>query len=176
LTADLELRRVSYDHPDAAMLTERVQAYYVELYGGPDTDPLTADMLAAPAGGFLIGYLHGSAVAMGGWLRDPDGSDMAKIRRMYVDAGVRRRGVARRLLAALEDDAAQAGMRRLLLATGRPQTDAIALYRGAGYRDVAPFGHYAASDDVVCLAKIMEFGGAEGTIRVGGAASPSRHR
>jgi hypothetical protein len=59
----LELRRLSYDHPDAQELTARAQTYYVELYGGPDDDPLTADELAAPHGGFVVGYLDGAPVA-----------------------------------------------------------------------------------------------------------------
>ncbi|GAA3614770.1 GNAT family N-acetyltransferase [Microlunatus ginsengisoli] len=157
MTGELELRRLGYDHPDAAELTERVQRYYVELYGGPDTDPLTAEMVSPPSGGFVIGYLDGVPVAMGGWFRDPDDpAGTAKIRRMYVDPGVRRTGIGRRLLAALESDAARSGVRRMLLATGRPQTGAIALYRRSGYLDVEPFGHYADSDGVVCLGKTLE--------------------
>ena len=156
MSGDLELRLLSYDHPDASMLTERVQAYYVEIYGGPDSEPLTAEMLSAPAGGFVIGYLAEAPVAMGGWLWAPDqGAGTAKIRRMYVDPAVRRHGVGRRLLDVLEQEASAVGAARMVLATGSPQTDAIALYRSAGYRDITPFGHYADSDGVVCLGKSL---------------------
>ena len=156
LTGELELRRVGYDHPDAVELTARVQRFYVELYGGPDDDPMSAAEFAAPAGGFLVGYLNDEPVTMGGWSWAPDqGVGTAKIRRMYVDPAVRRRGVAHRLLAGLEQDAANAGVRRMVLATGRPQIAAIAMYRAAGYVDIRPFGYYADSPGVVCLGKTL---------------------
>jgi GNAT superfamily N-acetyltransferase len=151
----LELRPVSYDHPDAQELTERAQAYYVDLYGGRDDDPLTADEFERPRGGFVVGYLDGSPVAMGGWsLTASDlGDRVAKIRRMYVDATVRRQGLARAVLGHLETEAARHGVTMIILATGRPQLEAIGFYRSHGYLDVTPFGYYAGSDQVVCLGK-----------------------
>ena len=59
----IALRPVSYDHPDAQELTERAQAYYIDLYGGRDDDPLTAAEFAAPRGGFVVGYGGKSHVA-----------------------------------------------------------------------------------------------------------------
>ena len=90
----------------------------------------------------------------GSWAPDT-GLGTAKIRRMYVDPVVRRRGFAHRLLGALEEGARAAGVERMVLATGRPQTAAIAMYRAAGYADIAPFGYYADSAGVVCLGKTL---------------------
>lgn len=151
----LELRSVSFDHPDARALTERAQAYYVEIYGGPDDDPLTAAQLRPPTGGFVVAYADRRPAGMGGWTRTDEapGEAVAQIRRMFVDHGVRRRGIARAVLAHLEDDARRHGSTAMVLATGRPQTAAIAFYRSSGYHDVAPFGFYAATDLVVCLGK-----------------------
>jgi ribosomal protein S18 acetylase RimI-like enzyme len=150
-----ELRPRPYDHPDVQQLTERAQAYYVEIYGGPDEDPLKAAEFVAPRGGFVVGYLDGAAVAMGGWTftADDRGDRVAKIRRMYVDASVRRQGLARAVLVHLEAEAARHGVTRIVLATGQPQVGAIGFYRGHGYTDIAPFGYYADSDQVVCLGK-----------------------
>jgi GNAT superfamily N-acetyltransferase len=149
------LRPVSYDHPDAQELTERAQAYYVALYGGRDDDPLAAAEFAAPSGGFVVGYLDDAPAAMGGWtltIGDP-AHRVAKIRRMYVDVAVRRQGLAGAVLTHLETEAAGHGVTRIILATGRPQVEAIAFYRRHGYTDVPPFGYYAGSDQVVCLGK-----------------------
>jgi len=41
----------------------------------------------------------------------------------------------------------------MVLTTGRPQRDAIAFYRAAGYDDVPPFGYYAHVDTAVHLGK-----------------------
>lgn len=153
----LELRPVPYDHPDAQELTERAQAYYVELYGSRDDDPMTADEFAAPRGGFVVGYLDGAPVAMGGWTAAEGGSGTrtAKIRRMYVDAAARRQGLAGSVLQRLEDEAAAAGATSMILATGRPQQAAIAFYRRHDYTDIPAFGYYADSDQVVCLGKTL---------------------
>lgn len=149
------LRPVSYDHPDARALTERAQDYYVELYGGPDDDPLTADELRPPHGGFVVGYLDGAPVAMGGWAftEHPLGDRVVKIRRMFVDAAARRRGLAAEVLGELEADAVRHGATAAVLATGQPQQPAIAFYRRCGYVGIDPFGFYGDSDQVVCLGK-----------------------
>ena len=157
----LELRPVPYDHPDAVQLTERAQDYYVELYGGPDEDPLTAAELSSPHGGFVVGYLDDEPVAMGGWVftSNPLGDRVGQLRRMFVDSGLRRRGYAASVLGRLEADAAAHGATMIILATGAPQQAAIAFYRRHGYVDIAPFGYYAEAGLVVCLGKDLRAAG-----------------
>jgi len=131
-----------------------VQHYYVEIYGGPDDDPLTADMVWPPNGGFVIGYRDDRPLAMGGWLwARSHGPQTAQVRRMYVDPLARRQGVGQLVLSALEADAQEHGARRMILTTGQPQTAAIGLYRASGYIDIAPFGHYLDSENAVHLGK-----------------------
>ncbi len=154
------LREVRYDHPDPAFLTELAQRYYVEIYGGPDDTPFTADDFAPPHGRFLVGYLGGEPVAMGGWrLRRPGSPPMAErpaeIKRMFVRDASRGRGLARRVLEDLERTAAAAGADWMVLETGVPQRAAIAFYRAAGYGDIPDFGHYAGSPAVVSLGKVL---------------------
>ena len=67
MTADLILRPVRYDSADAVALTEQVQRFYLEIYGGPDGTPFTAEDFLPPRGGFLVGYDGERPVAMGGW-------------------------------------------------------------------------------------------------------------
>ncbi len=152
------LRAVGYDHPDAVALTAQAQLFYVEIYGGPDETPFTAAEFAPPAGEFLVGYLHGQPVAMGGWRfrapgTPPTASRPAEIKRMYVHESVRGRGLARLLLAALETRAAAAGADWMVLETGRPQVAAVELYRSGGYADIPLFSYYADSPLVLNLGK-----------------------
>jgi GNAT superfamily N-acetyltransferase len=58
---------------------------------------------------------------------------------MWVAEEVRGLGVGRRILAALEDEAARLGFTRVRLETNRALIEAISLYRTSGYREVAPF-------------------------------------
>ena len=66
-----------------------------------------------------------------------DGS--AYLKRMWVAESVRGLGIGRRLLGELERHAAARGAQRVTLETNGVLTEAIALYRSAGYREVDPF-------------------------------------
>ena len=66
---------------------------------------------------------------------------------MYVVPAARGRGVSKVVLAALEDAARERGWTTLRLETGPRQPEAIALYAGAGYRPIGPYGAYAHDSD-----------------------------
>lgn len=154
----LQIRELSYTHPTVVALTEELQAYYVQVYGGPDSMPMLPDEFAPPEGRFFVGFHAGVPVAMGGWRQlygehAIDAERPAEIKRMYVVKAARGRGFARQLLARLEESARQAGADAMVLQTGSAQPDAIALYVSAGYRPVARFGFYACAPDAVHLAR-----------------------
>ena len=146
----LDLRQVGYTHPDAVTLVQRVQAEYVERYGGPDETPIEPSYFDPPGGLFLVGYLDGVPVATGGWRQSPvralDGRSAAEIKRMYVVPEARRRGLSRAVLAELERTAAAAGHDLMVLETGMKQPEAIALYLSAGYVPIPGFGHYCGHE------------------------------
>jgi GNAT superfamily N-acetyltransferase len=111
-----------------------------ELYGdieGPHIPSATPADFAPPAGVFLVGFADEEPVCAGGLKRLDD--EAAEIKRMYVAPAARRRGVARRLLAALEDAARARGYRVVRLDTGARQPHAMELYRAAGYADIGNF-------------------------------------
>jgi GNAT superfamily N-acetyltransferase len=143
----VEVRTVAFTHPDAAALVREVQAEYTVRYGGPDETPLDPFMFDDPLGAFFVGYLGNQPVAMGGWRFRSDvtafgQSRVAEIKRMYVAPQARRRGLAREILAHLEDTAREAGAVVMVLETGIEQPEAIALYLSSGYSPVEGFGHY----------------------------------
>ena len=154
----LEIRRLPFLHGDVQQLVTEVQAEYVTRYGGPDEAPIDATMFDAPTGAFFVGYLDEVPVAMGGWRMRADvvrlgGGPSAEIKRMYVAPGGRRRGLARTMLAHLEDTARAAGAAVMILETGIEQPEAIALYESSGYEPVEKFGHYAWSPKSRCYGK-----------------------
>ncbi len=65
----------------------------------------------------------------------------------------RGRGLARALLVEIERTSSAAGCDFMVLEAGRNQPEALALYRSAGYADIAPYGHYSWSDLSVHLGK-----------------------
>ena len=84
-----------------------------------------------------------------------DPSQRDELRRMFVTQHARRDGVARALLARLEADALALGYRRLVLETGTRQKPAMALYRAAGWRRIAPYGSFVGDPTSVCFGKTL---------------------
>jgi GNAT superfamily N-acetyltransferase len=166
---EFRIVQAAYAQARAAGLEDLIQAEYVLRYGGPDETPMDAAEFSPPTGRFLIGYLdrageprdaqgrpgmggpEGAAVACGGWRTHAPGT--AEIKRMFVAATARRRGLAARILAELERTAADAGFTTMLLETGDAQPEAIALYTRAGYTPIERFGYYRDSPRSVSLAK-----------------------
>ena len=174
----LDLRRRSFDHPDAKALIAQLQEVYRERYGGADETPVDPAQFAHPHGYFVVGYVGAEAVACGGW-RARDGGDPAlrpgdaEVKRMYVVPAHRGRGHARAVLAHLEASAAGAGRRRIVLETGTRQPEAIALYLSAGYGPMEPFGTYRCAPGSRCYTKPLPVGPGHPRASVGGIAAHS---
>jgi ribosomal protein S18 acetylase RimI-like enzyme len=154
----VRIRQVAFTDPDALLLVAEVQAEYVTRYGGPDATPLDPTMFDPPTGAFFVGYLDDVPLAMGGWRLRPDvprlgGRLSAEIKRMYVAPLGRRRGLARAVLAHLEETARAAGADVMVLETGTAQPEAVALYESSGYEPIERFGHYAWSPKNLCYGK-----------------------
>jgi len=95
--------------------------------------------LEAPGGTFLLADEDGVPVACGGLRTLDAAAGLAEVKRMYVVPGARRRGHARRLLAALEDAARELGLDRIRLDTNAAQPEALELYAACGYREIADY-------------------------------------
>lgn len=148
------LRPLPYDHPVAQYLVEQVQQEYVVRYGGRDAAVVDPAEFSPPAGLFLVAEVDGVPAGCGAWRVLPSGE--VEIKRVYVEPAFRRRGLARRLMAALEDSAARAGHRTVVLNTGEQQPEAVALYTQLGYRAVPGYGVYACAPDAVFLGRELE--------------------
>ncbi|KND39198.1 GNAT family N-acetyltransferase [Streptomyces acidiscabies] len=158
----MNIRRLSFDHPDAVKLNDEVQAEYHERYGdGGDATHLDPADFQPPRGLYLIAYDDSDRpVATGGW-RSQDENDEgysdgdAELKRMFVIREMRGLGLARRILATLEDDARAAGRTRMVLETGTEQPEAIALYVSSGYEPCPKFGYYRDFNSSRCYAKTL---------------------
>jgi GNAT superfamily N-acetyltransferase len=95
--------------------------------------------LTPPAGLLLVATLHDDPAGCGALKFHPGAA--AEIKRMWVSPAVPGLGLGRRLLAALEDRARTAGAPMTLLETNQALTEAIALYRACGYRQVPAFNN-----------------------------------
>jgi GNAT superfamily N-acetyltransferase len=145
----------SFDDSELTALVVDQQVELRRLDGGLEGQPTNVD----PAARYLVAVLGGDAVACGA-IRALD-IDTAELMRMYVHPAYRGRGIARRVLAALEDLAAARGHSTLRLEAGVHSAEAIALYLSAGYRPIARFGHYQRNPLSRCFEKRLAEGGAD---------------
>ncbi|MGZ4533392.1 MAG: bifunctional helix-turn-helix transcriptional regulator/GNAT family N-acetyltransferase [Mycobacteriaceae bacterium] len=102
-----------------------------------DSMPADADEMRPPAGMFLVATLHGEAVGCGALKFHDDGP--VELKRMWVSPTVRGLGVGRRLLEHLERGAVEHGSRVIRLETNAALSEAVAMYRSSGYREVDAF-------------------------------------
>ncbi|MFJ8582397.1 GNAT family N-acetyltransferase [Micromonospora sp. NPDC093277] len=100
---------------------------------------------------YLVVVAAGRAVACGG-LQTLD-ADTSELKRMYVRPAYRGRGIARQLLAALEELAYRQGHTTVCLETGTYLPAAIGLYRSCGYQPIPVYGEYVNNPHSVCFAK-----------------------
>ena len=140
--------RVAVCPPDAPAARACRDAYFAELAqrfdGGYDPArgiPADDHELTLPAGLLLVATLHGEPVGCGALIIH--GDEPAHIKRMWVAPGVRGLGLGRRLLAELEAQAAAHQVQTVRLETNQALTEAIGMYRSAGYREVPAFNDEA---------------------------------
>jgi putative acetyltransferase len=141
----------SPDQPEVIALLEQLDAYCAGLYPAESNHLLDLASLLQGDVLFLVARdVDGSAIGCVALVRrdgdagDPDGGDgqYGELKRMFVDARVRRQGVGRQLLEHVGMFAAMSGLRTIRLETGIHQPEAIALYERFGFVRRGPYGGY----------------------------------
>jgi len=142
LTASLV--KIGIEDPTTSDAQWCIDQYFAELNtrfeaGFDPSRSISADAheLVPPAGALMIARLRGRAIGCGALKfhrRAP-----AELKRMWVAPEARGLGLGRRLLVDLERHAKESGARTVRLETNGSLTEAIALYRSSGYREVPRF-------------------------------------
>jgi GNAT superfamily N-acetyltransferase len=102
-----------------------------EIAAGPPAD------LVPPGGVFLLARVDGEPAGIGG-VRHLD-TEVAEVKSMFVSPAHRGIGLGRAILAELDRIAAEHRCRAVRLDTSDYLTDAVGLYRAAGYREVPAY-------------------------------------
>jgi DNA-binding MarR family transcriptional regulator/GNAT superfamily N-acetyltransferase len=139
---------VDPEHPDAEYC---LAEYVAELNrrsprGYDPAAGVTAEPheVRPPAGDFLVAYLHGEPVGCG--CAKHHAGEPSEIKRMWIAPAARGLGLGRRMLEELEACARRSGARVAHIEISSVLPEAIALYRSAGWVEVAPFNDEPFAD------------------------------
>ncbi|CAN5545340.1 hypothetical protein BH10BAC3_BH10BAC3_39460 [soil metagenome] len=102
----------------------------------------------------VVAYENGKPIGCGA-IKEYAAKSM-EVKRMYTLPECRARGIATKILTALESWAAELLDDKCLLETGKKQPEAIALYKKSGYHIIPNYGQYAGVENSVCFEKTLK--------------------
>lgn len=140
MKSEVALERVGAPTEEVRRLVGELEAVLSAEYEPHQRHGLKLDAIFQPHIRFFLARLDGEAVGCGG-VALFDG--FAELKRMYVQEGLRGRGVAPAILARLEAEARAAGRLLLRLETGTRQHAARRFYQREGFLRCPVFGDYA---------------------------------
>lgn len=139
---------VGVEAPTSADARWCVDEYFREIaqrfefgFDPAKSNPASDEDMTPPRGYFVLARLDGYPVGCAVLKRKDQTT--AEIKRMWTASYARGRGVARKVLQAIEDIAREIGVTTLQLETNRALKEAQALYRKAGFQEVPAFNDEA---------------------------------
>lgn len=146
----MEVKIVSPENQDFAMLAQKLDEYYFELVG--DVHLRYAEFNKPQnMNAICVVYENDEAIACGAWKKIDD--ETAEIKRIYVLPQHRRKGCASMIVKAMEEDAAKTGRKRFILETARTTADSASLYVSLGYEEIDYYGSPAGAENCRCFKK-----------------------
>ena len=150
--------------PDVLALFAERDAHFARLYPGRDTTRIPGQTLDRPDVAFFVARSAAGLLGCGALLCQGRNGEL---KRFFVRREARGLGLGAGLLRAAELEGVCRGLWRIRLEVGRPQREALALYRNAGYLPIRSFGDYAPDPVSLFLGKALQR--VSGPVRSGGS-------
>jgi len=151
----MSLVSIALESPRSVGIAELLragEAYAESLYPAEENFILPVEALEKPGVAVFVARVDGVALGMAALVVTDSG---AELKRLYVADAARGRGLAARLLDALEENARAAGVTSIRLETGNRSLAAITLYEKRGYSHIPRFGEYTDSASSVCMELVL---------------------
>jgi len=136
---------------DAQHLIDALEATLAPHYPDASRHGYSVQKLIDEGVLFFVARLAETPVGCGGVQFYDD--TYAELKRMFVRPDYRGRGIAKQLLAHLENVSREQSIYLIRLETGIHQHAAIGLYEHLGYARIAPFGNYKADPNSIFYEK-----------------------
>ena len=146
----------SPNQPDTISLINELDKYQDTLY--PAEARYALDLTALAQDNVLFAVARNDAGAAVGCGALVLGDESAELKRMFVQAAHRGQGIAAKILAKLEYEAAKRDCELLQLETGPYQPEALAFYKKHGFETCGAFGDYPEHPLSVFMEKRLDGG------------------
>lgn len=143
-------------------LLRQSDEYMASLYPAEANHMESVDDLQSPRAALYGCYIDGVVAACGAVKVMEDDGRYGEIKRLFVDAPFRGRGLSTALMARLEDHLLNLDVDIVRLEAGISQPEALGLYAKLGYSKRPAFGRYAANPWSVFFEKRLDSGRASG--------------
>ncbi|MEM9919139.1 MAG: GNAT family N-acetyltransferase [Bacteroidota bacterium] len=150
MSQQLRLLRTDSQHPDFQGLITQLDAY-LRITDGDEHDFYAQYNKLDHIHQVVLVYEGQQAVGCGAIKAYEEG--VTEVKRMFVTPECRGRGIAGKILTALEQWAVESGFHTCILETGIRQKAAIRLYEKSGYQSIPNYGQYAEVENSVCMQK-----------------------
>lgn len=148
----IRIARTNSDSPEFLHLVELLDEHLARVDGEDHLYYARLNATDVPRN-VVLAYTNGGAVGCGAI--QPFPQELMEVKRMFVLPAWRRKGIAGLILAELEDWARQLGASACVLETGRKQPEAVALYTGHGYHQIANYGPFIGLENSICFQKSL---------------------
>lgn len=145
-----DIKKVPNNHPNFRNLVKKLDAYLAVTDGDEHTFYHQYNGLDG-LDCAVVCYEKDEAVGCGAFKNFAD--DTVEIKRMFVKPTARRKGIAAKILTALEDEACSRNMQFCVLETGKRQVEAMPFYQKCGYKIIENYGQYVGMENSVCFRK-----------------------
>lgn len=105
----------------------------------------------------ILAYVNEQPVGCGA-IKSFDSKTM-EIKRMYTTEQARGKGIASKILKALEEWTLELSFEKCILETGLKQIEAVSLYKKNNYNVIKNYGQYAKMENSICFEKKLKQNG-----------------
>lgn len=149
---NLVAERVTSESGDFQLLVQQLDAY-LAIINGDNHSFFNQYNQINHLKNCIVVYANNEPIACGAMKIFDD--ETMEIKRMYVKENHRGKGVAKFVLAALEQWAKEIGKKACVLETSKTMLDAVALYKGFDYLRIPNYGQYIGVEVSICFKKIL---------------------
>jgi GNAT superfamily N-acetyltransferase len=146
----IKIERTNSDDPDFVELVKKLDAELAERDGAEHSFYAQFNKIDKIRHVVIV-YENDHPVSCGA-IKELSPATM-EVKRMYTLPTSRGRGFAGKVLAELENWAAELSYDKCVLETGKRQPEAIKLYTKSGYKNRPNYGQYIGVENSVCFEK-----------------------